>query len=441
MSTIKSDVQVLLVQNAESQNEINWFERTFSKMGKDSLRGSIFIMLLTALGTGIFTLHHIFNEIGIVPSIILVILVGCCFFLASDMLIHSIRHAPKCQSITDLNRQILGKVGFVVYDIIMFVYIMLCLIAGMTSMSKIIYLNFNEYIWQFIHVDDKQKTFEHFNQYFAYVLGFLLFFLVAQREIENLRYFSLYSFFIFVLVVCIFIVQAPLYISDLSDKHENEYNYTDITFNGLFSSFGILLFAYNAIVNFYTVVGTVQNPSVRRLRKIFVRTFAILGLAFIVVGSIAYFCLGKVNTPTVDLFIFRNKIGTTDSLMVIGRSLLILSLATGSGLNAYPLKVMLRSAMGLQNSFKVNFIMSTAIVVFCTIVVSFFTVVTTYVSFAGSFCATLMVFTYPSLIGLKTGYCKTRGTKLLLVLFVIFMTGLGMASSYVSLLKFFDDKK
>ena len=433
--------ELLLDPSLHVRAEMNWYQRTFSKMNRDSLRGSIFIMLLTALGTGVFTLHHLFNKIGIVYAILLIIIIGGCFGLTSDMLTHALSRKPGCQSMGDLNTQVLGRAAFAVYNVLVFIYIMLCLIANMSSMSKIIYLNFETLIWQIIGTAKENQTFEHFNRYFAYVLGLLLLFLVGQRDIENLRYFTLYSFFIFVFIICVFVVQAPLYISDLASRGQAKYNFTAISFHGLFSSFGCLLFAYNAIVNFYTVVGTVQNPTTRRLKKIFFRTFGILGLTFIVVGLIAYLCFGAEHSMSVDLFIFREKIGESDVLMIIGRSLLIVSLATGAGINAYPLKMMLLQVMKLENCFKVNIAMSVAIVMVCTLVASLFSSVTNYVAFAGSFCATLMVFTYPCLIGLKTRYCAKWHTKAMLVGFMVAMTALGLASSYVSLLEFFDKSK
>lgn len=432
-----SNTEVLVEPNPEFQEQPNWFQRTFSKMGKDSLRGSIFMMLLTALGTGLFTLHHLFNEIGIVFAIVMIVLAGICYYTTADMLIYAVDHAPGSQSLSDLNKKILGKFAFVFYNTLFFIYIMLCLIAFMVSMSKILYQNFSAQIWSIFTVDKDHQNFEYFNKYFAYLLGFLLFFLIVQRKIESLRYFTLYSFFIFVFVICIFTVQAPLYISELVKNKQDDYNLVDISFQRVFSSFGILLFTYNAIPNFYTVVSMVQNPTVRRLRKIFMRTFAILGASFIVVGSIAYLSLGKHNTPDVDLFIFRHKIGESDLLMIIGRCLLLLSLATGTGMNAYPLKVMLRQAFNLNNSFKVNLLMSIILVSTCTVVVSQFTVVTTYIAFAGAFCATIMVFTYPCVIALKTGYASTSFGKALLVGYLLLITALGLASSYVSLMKFF----
>lgn len=56
-------------------------------MSHGSLRGAIMNMLISALGTGIFTLHKVFNDIGIVWSLVAIVIVGAYFYLAIDMII------------------------------------------------------------------------------------------------------------------------------------------------------------------------------------------------------------------------------------------------------------------------------------------------------------------------------------------------------------------
>ena len=436
MNDDKENEEVLLDTSFRTGEELNWFRRTFSKMNKDSLRGSIFIMLLTGLGTGLFTLHHLFNQVGILFAVVLIVAIGGCLWLTADMLRHALMRTPNCHSMGDLNMHALGLVPHVLYNVLTFIYIMISLVINMSSISRIIYANFETLIWFIIHVDKEKQNFENFNRFFAYIVGFLLFFMVGQREIENLRYFTLYSFFIFVFVVFVFVIQSPLYIADLASRGEAHYNFVDISFYGLLSNFGCLVFAYNAIVNFYTVVSLVNNPTSRRLKKIFSRTFGILCGTFVVIGLVAYLCLGTERSQTVDLSILRPSIMDNDLLMIVARSLLIISLATSSGVNAHPLKAMLLQMMGLGNNFKINLIMSVAIMVVCTLVASLFANITNMVAVAGSCCATFIIFTFPSLIGLKTNYCNNWKSKALLIAFMVGMTALGVASSYVSLKEF-----
>lgn len=60
--------------------EKKWCERTFSKMEKGSLRGSIIMLLVSALGLGIFALHKFFDAVGLIASLILIV-VFCIFYI------------------------------------------------------------------------------------------------------------------------------------------------------------------------------------------------------------------------------------------------------------------------------------------------------------------------------------------------------------------------
>ncbi len=58
-------------------------------MNEGSLRGAMLNMLMTALGVGIFSLHKIYNDVGIYNGIIMVVVIGLYFALAMDMIIYA----------------------------------------------------------------------------------------------------------------------------------------------------------------------------------------------------------------------------------------------------------------------------------------------------------------------------------------------------------------
>ena len=72
-----------------SRNNEPWIWRTFSSIGKGSERGSILLLLLTALGTGIFTLHKIYAKTGFIIASILTIFVGFLLYYSSCLIIFS----------------------------------------------------------------------------------------------------------------------------------------------------------------------------------------------------------------------------------------------------------------------------------------------------------------------------------------------------------------
>ena len=59
-------------------------------MDKDSLRGGIFVLIISALGTGILTLHWFFNQVGILTGSVILLFLCAVFILSSDILIKSL---------------------------------------------------------------------------------------------------------------------------------------------------------------------------------------------------------------------------------------------------------------------------------------------------------------------------------------------------------------
>lgn len=51
----------LIIPSDIGRGPYSWYDRTFSKMDKDSLRGGIFVLIVSALGTGLLTTHHLFD--------------------------------------------------------------------------------------------------------------------------------------------------------------------------------------------------------------------------------------------------------------------------------------------------------------------------------------------------------------------------------------------
>jgi amino acid permease len=435
--------QVLLGENSiDNSSSRSWFTRTFSRLGKDSLRGSILVMLLTALGTGIFTLHHLFDAIGIVLTYVCIVLFGLFYFLVSDMLIFSLRGGEiQATSINELIKIILGPFWGLIYDLVFFVYLVLASIAQLLSMSEAFYKNFSEYIWSwFKNVPVEHQTFEYFNFYFCFAASVLLFSVSVKQSIDEFRYFSLISFAIFVYIVVVCLAQSPMYYHDLKARNLDDFKLYDFNLNGFLSNYGLLLFAYNCITNFFGAVTSVHNPSQRRLRKIFGRTFVTLAFLFVVFGTAAYLSVGSKLAKDIHLFIFRPQIGDSDYFMKIGRTLLILSLCVGFGLTVYPLKIMCFELFKVPRNNISNFILAVIFTMTPVVIGSNFTGVTTYVAIAGSFSATLIAFTFPTMCGLKSGYTKSLIGKICIIIWITTLTLMGFYGSYLAFLDFKNHK-
>jgi amino acid permease len=416
----------------------NWFHRTFDKLDKDSMRGSILIMLLTALGTGLFTIHHLFDSIGIILAYVAIIVFGLFYYLVTDILICSLKeHEVHSKSINEMIKHIMGPVWGSVYDVFFSCYLFLSLIAQLLSISGAFYNNFADYIFDLLKVTPEHRTFSFFNFNFCLISGVFLFFINVKQSVTQFRYSSLVSLIIILYIVFVCVFQTPFYYAELKSKKLDDYNFINFDLVEFLTSYGLLLFSYNCIANFFGVVSTVHNPSRRRLRKIFIRTFVILGSLFIIFGSVAYMSLGSHNSSDVELFFFRNPIeGKSDRFMLVGRFLMIISLSVASGLTVNPLKIMTHDIFRIQKTTISNFVISVVVTVLVSVIAANFNDIINYISIAGSFSVTLIAFTFPGICGIKTNYPKSKLTRNLLLAWIVGVTLMGFAGSFLAFKNF-----
>lgn len=411
----------------------SWIGRTFSRLDPDSLRGSIFVMLLTALHTGLFTLHHFFDSVGFILAGISIVLFGLCYYLSADILIFSFKTSPYSKTINDLMKSIMGPLWGFLYDLVFFVFLFLSLIVQILSISETFFTNFGDFIWRLLNVPDSMRNFKQFNFYFSFILGVVLLFLNLKRTIGEYRYYSLLAFGVIMFIVCICLAQTPFYLNDLIDHKKANFVYFNPDPKSFLSTYGMILYAFNCITNFFGVASNVSNPSVRRLRKIFNRTFGILTGLLIAFGTASYLSLGHDSSKDLQMFIFRKPIGDSDNFMLVGRSLLILSLCVGTGLTLFPLKLMAFDFLKAEVDTLNNFLLTFALIAGPVTVAAIYPSLSEYLSIAGAFGVTLIVFTFPGICALKIDYSERKWVRILLGLWIFVMTSLGLFGSYLSI--------
>ncbi len=355
--------QIFIGEEESVRVGAGFWKRAFAKMEKDSLRGGMFVLIISALGCGILALHKYFNEIGIIPGIFIILLVCLIFIFVSDILIDCLTKATEePRSFNHLVELSLGKTYRKIFDVIFFFYLFLVLVTIVLTISSTIYKNYGLYIMKWFGVDlEKGSNFDDyhakFNFFACYVIGFVFFFIVKQKSVEKFRYVSFYSFIIFIYIILVIFVEFYSYLKqDWCDDNgvcePKTYNYYEFGFESFFKNLGISIFSFNCLTNFFSVASAIKRPNVRRLRKTFRRSFAILCALLLAVGLVGYFSVGRqaVDIDKLDLIIYRKPIGNSDYLMSIGRMFLILLLFVNAGINAFPLKIMI--AHGLDWELK-----------------------------------------------------------------------------------------
>lgn len=413
----------------------HWTARAFKKMEKGSLRGATFVLIMTALGTGVFTLHHVLSGAGIIIGIFLIIFIAINFTYCSYILINAKEVYEDCDNFSKLMEKVGGRIMKVGFNFFSAVFLFLMGISSILAASKTFYYNFEGIIWDiFDSTDIKNRNVEYFNFYFVWVVGLVVFLIVIKRDLSSLSYISLVSFSFYIILITITIFQLPQYIKLLKKNNELTYNFYTPTFQKLLTSFGLLISSFNSIANFYTVSTNMQNSNSKRIKKVFKRSFLLLNIIYIIVALTSYLSLGP-NSKNTDLFIFRKRIGESDYTMLIGRSLLIFGIILGAALNLHPIKIIF-----FGNSKRVskiqNFFFSVFIVAFPVFISSIFNDVTSYMAIGGTFSGSIICFFFPGLVGLRIGYANGVLGKLYLYFFTFGLPFIGMVGTVVGILNF-----
>ena len=382
----------------------SWFQRTFSPFSVTSLRNSILTMIISALGTGVFTFHKLFNEAGIVVSLFLIIIYMLAYMLSMDCLIYSSSVSNESRSLNELVRNVLGKRISIIYDIIFFVNNYIVLLAYIATIFNNIYETLKDPIQSIIPGENEKSRKFHFKLIFSFFSLVVLFFLNRLKSLKGLASFSIFSILTFFFTLFLCIGQTPFYY-----KPEFKFNWVEPTAEGVLTRFGLLIFAYNGLFNFYGMKNSMKNPIVRRLKKVSKRSFYILALIFVSIGFASYLSLGQDGADKLNnLFIYRPKFGETDYMMSICRICLAASLYISFAYVTQPLKTATNSIFNHETSETGNILSSLFFSATPIILIIFFDKIDFFVSFSGTSTTPFIVFIFPCLLGIKSGYIKSK---------------------------------
>jgi len=79
-------------------------------------------------------------------------------------------------------------------------------LGGFLAFSKTLYYNFEKKIWEWIHVDPSHQNIEFFNKYMIWIVGFISFIIVVQRNLDKMSYFSMLCFFIYMSLIILVMI-------------------------------------------------------------------------------------------------------------------------------------------------------------------------------------------------------------------------------------------
>lgn len=149
----------ILIENSKN---LSWKERTFRKLEPGSQRGAVILVICTTLGTGIFTLHKVMYQSGILFGSILLSLVCIACYYSLNMMIFACKNEPKAISLPDLVNRVLGSYLKLLYSMSFLFFCIIASIGGILAFSKLFYFNLETQIWNFFDNVPEEKRNVHF---------------------------------------------------------------------------------------------------------------------------------------------------------------------------------------------------------------------------------------------------------------------------------------
>lgn len=409
-----------------------WFDRTFGKMEKDSLRSTVFLMMASTLGAGVYTLHGTFHEIGIVWAILLLVFGCVSSLLALDMYIHASRVSGDPENVGDINVHIFGKKFNIFATVVSGVFLYLIMISFTVCISKIVFQLIAGPIKQMtdINVDaNSDSDFFFYHRPTCFIIAALGSLFIIPKTADLISRFSIACFFIHIYMICVIVGQSYSFFQQVKEKGHNKFNYIDTSFEKIFGNFGLAICTFNNVPNFIMARSLVKSPSTSRLRKIFNRANWIIMGIYILVALCGYLSIGQGEMP--DLFFYRKTTAETDYLMDVGKFLLALSLIISFSLLGFALKMMVVPFIPGNNNVK-HIAVTLVTTISVAAIAMNFKVVGSYINLAGSFGGTFIVIIFPALLALKSGYTKDRAFKFAIMAWLLIGIVSGGVSTYMA---------
>ena len=426
--------KIILTQDESLGNKPKWISRTFGKMEADSIRSSIFLMIAGTIGAGIYTLHHLLDDIGIVWSFFILVFACISSIVALDMYIHASKVTGDPDSYTEINVQILGKIFnyFSTFFNLMLFY--LIMISFTVCISKVTFEVLKGSIAESIELNIDESFATNYHRLSCLVVAIFGFILMIPEKADKLSKISLYCFLIHLYIIIITILQAYSFYNDFEEEEKAEFNLFGFDLHGFFYNFGLVISSFNNVPNFLVIRNLVKNPSESRLNKIFRRSNAMILLVYLLTALCGYLSVGPANTENVDLMIFREPLGDTDYLMNIGQGLLGISLLISYSLVGFMLKTLIITLLPQKNKIT-HIIVAAILVVSASSIAISISSVSNYINLLGCLCGTFLNIVSPALLALKSGYTKRKAVKLGIKLWLLIGSTSGAIGTYYAMHK------
>jgi amino acid permease len=409
----------------ESQQSPSFFKRTFKKLDQGSLRGSIFTLVATAIGSGCLSIPLAFRYIGIVLGPLLLMLTATVSVVSLTVLSNAaFKH--KVFDYSNLVEKILGKGARYTLATIMTMYLFGTLIGYEVMVGifgKSILGSFGAHLGSIGS---------------ALVMGVMTFGVMTPlcllRDLTSLRHVSIVSAVTLIYIAVLLIIELPL---SAPDNDWGDLQYADIN-TMVFSAFAFCLYSFVCHGNICQITGELARPSVQRLAKTIFRATLLLLILYGIIGTFGY--LGNLDLKVLVIMRPTPNAISNDWAMIIARCMMLLTITAAVPLNLPPLRdIFFRQIMRIEGQprFLLHVIVSLSLLYVALLVGVLFPEILFLFSFLGGFCSVFIVVLFPTAIYLKDQNTKPmkHPVNIAIITAAVFLSLIGFSSVVFSVIE------
>lgn len=301
-SILQDGLPELQRTNSGRLKKRRWSERTFSRMEKGSLRGSIFTLINTAMGLGMLAMPQCVGQIGIVLSVIFFISTAVIVTWSLDALNYCSHALGGSQSYADAVRKLTGKKFALFFAFFLIESIIVSTVALVVASANFIGSSFAYIIPQtldYLYTDGivsatTQKWWSFALIRFALCVstGWLSFF----RDLTSLRYLTVVGFVLLLYLIVVLVVQTPEYYNHNKNDLDIRWIFFENTYDGWSQTalaFLKFIFAYNCHIPLINVRDELNDLTFKRMKKVTDRSVEIMALSYIVICTAGILTCGS----------------------------------------------------------------------------------------------------------------------------------------------------
>ena len=404
-----------------------------------TISSSTLVLVSTSLGVGVLSLPYAFQQTGLLNGIVALLMGGFIYWWFLRVLVEA-SYKLGTHEFSETVSRTLGKRGAKLFQLAFIIYIIGCLINYQITAASFVT---NLLVQLDYHAEEALHAHSNFSNFRVLIIALCNLACILPvslaKSLYHLRHTSALIVGVVIYTIIIILIQAPSYIAN---ANEADQGILWTCFNpSIFSTFAVMLFAYNCNTNLFPIRMELNSPTENRMKRICDRTISTDGFIFGVISVVSYLSFRGSTTPIIT---DRPALpGTTDIFMNISRILLCLSVMFSIAIRIHPCRQQILFLWGLgkeeHHHGYLNNLLTILLVSVSALIAMIFPSVYDSVTIVGGYGTVLTGILIPGMVYLASTKADRPMMKTLITyLLMILGTLMGFTAATFTLLKRLD---